>query len=294
MSNQGRFLILLILILSLAACDGEAGLYAPDPYLDQANAQATTNAARARQIATQAAVEIAAQNATMQAAQTAGASEAEIRRLGMEITATAAAWQVGAMRAEATAAAHLTATAAPMTATAQAAIMNEVARADREKELRASWQERVIPIQAIFPTLFGAMLFILLFIGTIYIALKVIPILQLRASVYQRGPDHDAPLLVISGNGKTTVIDPDRSAGPALIVDRDGIVAGAVTPESQAGVTARDQLIDLARAGRRSETNELPAFLNHQEGPDIEIIDGQAIEIRPLLQEVENKLLLGG
>lgn len=292
MRTRGLFFIFLIFGLLLVACDGSG--YAPDPYLDQANAQATANVARARQAATQAAGEIASQNATMQAAQTAGASEAEIRKLAMEITATAAAWQLGALQAEATQGARLTATAEPMTATAQAAIANEVARSDREKELRAAWREKIIPFQAIMPTLFAGMIFILMFFGAIYLALKVIPILQMRASVYQRGPDHDAPLLLIGAKGRTTVIDPDRIAGSTLIVGSDGIVSGLVTPESQAGVTARDQMIDLARAGRRPDGLELPANFRPREDPEIEIIDGQAVEIQPLIAEVENKLLLGG
>ena len=84
---------------------------------------------------------------------------------------------------------------------------------------------------------------------------------EARVRAVPRDARGDAPILVLplQGGGET-VIDPDRSFGPALEIRDDVRQPQLAPPEYQAGVTARDQAVDLVRgqAGTSQRRKVLP------------------------------------
>ena len=110
-------------------------------------------------------------------------------------------------------------------------------------------------------------------------------------------PGGDAPILVLplQGGGET-VIDPDRSFGPALEIRDDVCQPQLAPPEYQAGVTARDQAVDLVsrglpgQAGTSQRRKVLPPHI-HPSSPRALIRIVPPEQVRPWLEEVEPKVL---
>jgi hypothetical protein len=326
------FRTLSLIVLLLAACDASAS-YQSDPYADRANADATRAAASARLEATQQTIAEQQQQATLSAARTQGAALAEIGLLEARAQATQQALDIVLAIAQATQEAERvnaegtlragltqqaaefqaaqTSTAYPPTATVQALAMNEIARQDRERQLRAQWQEVVIPTQAIAPTVFLALVCLLLLVGTVLAYKRFAPVAEARGRAFKRGP-HDAPLFALPVGNRVIILDPDRAFGPALLAGPDGVISSghAPTPELQAGVTLRDQAVDALRAlprdrHERKTAAKLIEMITPQalpqgmSAPQIEILDGTAspqvgAQVGGWLDEVERKLLTDG
>jgi len=83
---------------------------------------------------------------------------------------------------------------------------------------------------------------------------------EARVRAVPRDARGDAPILVLplQGGGET-VIDPDRSFGPALEVREEVSQPQLAPPEYQAGVTARDQAVDLVSRGLPGTAGRTPA-----------------------------------
>jgi hypothetical protein len=73
---------------------------------------------------------------------------------------------------------------------------------------------------------------------------------EARVRAVPRDARGDAPILVLPRpGGGIVVMDPDRSFGPATVVDREVEQPPLAPPEYQAGVVARDQAVDLVSRG---------------------------------------------
>lgn len=187
-----------------------------------------------------------------------------------EMTATAIAWQTTAT-AEAQARAiawenatatavtirtendlRMTATAWQVTQTAVAAeqAANDALRAEQlAREQLATKRERLVyPVRAYGPWV----ILIATVVVIIWGAWRLIRASEHRVSVVHRDARGDAPLVPVrTPGGGIVLLDPDRSFGPAMVVDGSGKVSqpALAAPEAQERTTARDQAIDLAHRG---------------------------------------------
>lgn len=216
------------------------------------NIRATAQAATQEEIyvretqfarATQGALNVQGTSMAQAAQSTSAALEASIR-------ATEAAHNMSIIQAKETAHVISTATAFSQTATPLAATQMAIVLGVEQDERRAYWAQVTDPIVAIMPTTLLFTFLILLVVGAVLAYRRLMPVLELRARAIARGP-HDAPLLLFDG----LVVDPDRSFGPALLVDPNGAqsTGHAPTLDLQAGVTMRDQAVDLVRGLPRLE-----------------------------------------
>ncbi len=241
----------------------------------QATAEAATQAAIYQQ--TQAAIY---RTETAQAWQAQATQEAFI----MGTTQTAIVQSTLDAQATAHAAMALTSTAWPMTATPLSVTQAAILRMEDEAKRRAKWESYTTPLETILPPVLLALVVILIIIGLVLAYKRLMPVLELRLRTIPRG-EHDAPLILFPG----LVVDPDRNFGPALLIGANGATSTGHAPalELQAGVTMRDQAIDLVRGlprdnrerreAQRMAANLIPGKPALEAGS--ELIDSPALPI---------------
>ena len=241
-----------------------------DRYLSAIEAEETLRRYYADQTATTEARKAAEWQATMTADVQAWNMTATAQVREWETTATAIAWQttvtaeaqaraIAWENATATAQAirtendlRMTAVAWQVTQTAVAAeqAANDALRAEQlEREQLATKRERLVyPVKAYGPWVILVATVVVIIWG----AWRLIRASEHRVSVVRRDERGDAPLIPVrTPGGGIVLLDPDRSFGPAMVVDGSGKVSqpALAAPEAQERTTARDQAIDLAHRG---------------------------------------------
>jgi len=290
-------------------------------YLHGVQAEETLAAVRALQTATAVAGHATATAMAWNATATAQAVSATATAQAWEATATAQAAQATAtarahaVQATATArSARATATAdailwqqaatatrsawevqATSTAVAAAAIATAQAARAEQARLEAERARLVYPVRAYGPWLILAVAVILLAWGG-YLAF---PALATRLRAVPRDQRGDAPVLLLpKPGGGVVVLDPDRSFGPAVVIDGEVTQPQLAPPEYQDRTTARDQAVDLVTRGlpgqRRRRRRASTPLLNpgRQRPPVVRVVPPEAV--KPWLEEVEPKVLEAG
>ena len=245
---------------------------AVDLYLSGIQAQETLQAIHAMETATAVAGRSTATAQAQAIAATRAAWEAEATRTAWVATATAASHQATSTSQAQAVAATATATAWAATATADAIAWGQAATATRsawevdatttavyaaavataqaaqaeQARLEAERARLTYPVRAYGPWVLLFTAFILL----IWAGYRMTKAAETRARAVPRDARGDAPILVLplQGGGET-VIDPDRSFGPALEVRGEVSQPQLAPPEYQAAITARDQAVDLVSRG---------------------------------------------
>jgi hypothetical protein len=245
---------------------------AVDLYLSGIQAQETLQAVHAMETATAVAGRATATAQAQAIAATRAAWEAEATRTAWVATATAASHQATATSQAQAAAATATATAWAATATADAVAWSQAATATRsawevdatttavyaaavataqaaqaeQARLEAERARLTYPVRAYGPWVLLLTAFALL----LWAGYRMTKAAEARVRAVPRDARGDAPILVLplQGGGET-VIDPDRSFGPALEVRGEVSQPQLAPPEYQAGVVARDQAVDLVSRG---------------------------------------------
>ena len=255
--------VLLVLVLLAVSCDSgtpaSGGPVPPavtstllrptveqgavDLYLSSIRAQETLEAARALQTATAVAGNATATRAAWDAAATRTAWEATATATAWAATATAdaVAWSQAATATRSAWEVNATATAvyAAAVATAQAA-QAEQARLEAERA-RLTYPVRAYGPWVLLLTAFGLL---------VWAGYRMTKAAEARVRAVPRDARGDAPILVLPRpGGGIVVMDPDRSFGPATVVDREVEQPPLAPPEYQAGVVARDQAVDLVSRG---------------------------------------------
>ena len=290
-------------------------------YLYGVQAEETLAAVRALQTATAVAGRATATAMAWQATATTQAAQATATARAWEATATAQAARATAttraQAVQATATARVgwaTATAdailwqqaatatrsawevqATSTAVAAAAIATAQAAQAEQARLEAERARLVYPVRAYGPWVVLAVTVILLTWGG-YLAF---PALAARLRAVPRDRRGDAPVLLLpKPGGGIVVVDPDRSFGPATVIDTEVTQPQLVPPEYQDRTTARDQAVDLVTRGlpgeRRKRRWTPTALLNpgRQRPPVVRVVPPEAV--KPWLEEVEHKVLEAG
>ena len=245
---------------------------AVDLYLSGIQAQETLQAVHAMETATAVAGRSTATAQAQAIAATRAAWEAEATRTAWVATATAASHQATATAQAQAVAATATATAWAATATADAIAWGQAATATRsawevdatttavyaaavataqsaqaeQARLEAERARLTYPVRAYGPWVLLLTAFGLL----VWAGYRMTKAAEARVRAVPRDARGDAPILVLplQGGGET-VIDPDRSFGPALEVRGEVSQPQLAPPEYQAGVVARDQAVDLVSRG---------------------------------------------
>ncbi len=290
-------------------------------YLQGVQAQETLEAVRALQTATAVAGQATATAMAWQATATAQAVGATATAQAWEATATAQAVQATAtahaqaVRATATAqAGWATATAdailwqqaatatrsawevqATSTAVAAAAIATAQAAQAEQARLEAERARLVYPVRAYGPWAILAVAVIMLAWGG-YLAF---PALAARLRAVPRDRRGDAPVFLLpKPGGGVVVVDPDRSFGPATVIDGEVTQPALAPPEYQERTTARDQAVDLVTRGLPGEKRRrrrTPVGLlgpGSRRPPVVRVVPPE--EVRQWLEEVEPKVLEAG
>jgi chemotaxis protein histidine kinase CheA len=196
-------------------------------------------------------------------------------------------------------AAHQTATAWQSTRTVAEADYAATATVRSEQLERARLETRhaalVYPLRTYGLWVLGVLAAALLLWG----GYRLLGVLELRLQAVQRDARGDAPLIPVRLPGGGLVwYDPDRSFGPAVVVDAAGQVTQPALPppELQAPVTARDQALDLAHRGlprpqasRRRRVSPAQAarllapspyrILSPEEPPPPQLVDGEVLHV---------------
>jgi hypothetical protein len=313
----------LLLLLALTACMEPPPGYVTathDPvqaFADANRSQATAQAALATAdyFSSQltATVEAANARATDQAWQaTASAQAVQATRqallLSSQLTATERSWQASATSdsANATHTAAGTGTALSWQSTATQSALNatrtvDAANAAAVATIQAAEAQRVLlalerdrmtnQAKAVVPWLIVILIFCATFgVGVVYFWRRS------RLIFFGRDRFGDTQKVLIHQGGHTIAYDPDRSFSPILDIQPDGkpLMPPTAHPELQAGVTMRDQAIDLARA-MPAHQRRIPRIQPQVQPalpastPQIEVVE--ATQVRPWLDEVQTKLL---
>ncbi len=304
------FSVLGVCALLLASCV-PAG--SSDLNLDGLQAQGTLAAVYALQTSTAQAQSDMALQATIQAGQTESALHytqeahsatraAEYQATQYSAAQTAQAEQTRAAQATETAQSAATQTAWTITQTPLAATQAAIVRADEQAEREAYWRQFTTPLKVILPVL---LLFVVM--GLLIAAgvkafpylLSTLQALELRLRT-RYGPDGEALLLLDKSQAVHTVL-PGRALGHAVRntaseVQVDATPAG---PEWQDRVTGREQAVRLAHALPREQRKAAQKLLAQPENlpagrPQVIVLPAEDPRIRPLLDEVETKLLEEG
>lgn len=295
----------LVFAAALAACEGTAmmprsssaqlTLAAGSNQLWQLSQQQTVVAVNMVQAAaTQTAYQQSIQRENDQAATQRAWIVAQTQEArNYQITQTARVEQTQSARATGTSAAIQTATAWSITETPLAATQAAITRENQLQESLAFWKK----VSQAFWLVAGAILFLVVLIGSISAFRRLIPAVEIRLRSYRPGRD-GAPLVY----GDDHILDPTRSVGPGLRRLADGSwepTGLGADPEIQERTTARAQTIELARtlpAGKRIPGEAMGktsgTVLPTSQPADIEIVDAE--QVREILNEVETKLLLSG
>ena len=304
------FAVLGVCALLLASCV-PAG--SSDLNLDGLQAQGTLAAVYALQTSTAQAQSDMALQATIQAGQTESAlhytqeahsatQAAEYQATQFSAAQTAQVEQTRAAQATETAQSAATQTAWTITQTPLAATQAAIVRADEQAEREAYWRQFTTPLKVILPVL---LLFVVM--GLLIAAgvkafpylLSTLQALELRLRT-RYGPDGEALLLLDKSQSVHTVL-PGRALGHAVRntaaeVQVDATPAG---PEWQDRVTGREQAVRLAHALPREQRKAAQKLLAQPENlpagrPQVIVLPAEDPRIRPLLDEVETKLLEEG
>ena len=248
-----------------------------------------------------------------QATETASARYAAETQVAFELQSTQAAQTQTAVDLQLAAAANdrSTQTAWPQTATPLAATEAAILRADQAAQQRAEWDQYVIPIQSILPSLLLGIIAILLVIGGILLYPRLVSLLkavELRTRTY-RTPDGEMQVALDPDQPVNWVL-PNRAAGHALL-NRNNDVSVSATPagpEWQDRVTGRDQTIHLARAvasAQPQQRKQMQRMLAQQapapqlpptvaaNTPRIVVLDADNPDVSEVLATVEPELLEG-
>lgn len=329
----------VLMLLAVACGDSAAygGAYAPpvitssalqptieqaqvDRYLAAIEAEETLRRYHADQTATAEARVAAEWQATMTADVQAWNMTATAQAQAWEMTATAIAWQATATaealararaweNATATAQAirtendtRMTVTAWQVTQTAVAAeqAANAALRAEQlDREQLITRRERLVyPVKA-----YGPWVMLLAAVAVIiWGAWRLIRASEHRLAAVPRDARGDAPLIPVRlPGGGIAWYDPDRSFGPALVVDQAGQVSQPplAAAELQERTTARDQAIDLAHRGvpgaaaisRRVTPRQAAALAQDTASPSLEVQVVAPDQVRAWLREVEPQAL---
>ena len=279
--HAGLWFALALLLFSLACGANEftynaGGSLAPpvltssalQPTIEQAQVERYLQAVEAEQTLRRYHAEQTATAEARRAAEWQATMTAQARAWDITVTAVAQAWAATAEaqaraiqweNATATAQAIRTENELQMTAVAwqvtQTAVAAEQAAADAvraeqiaREQLATKREQLVYPVKAYGPWV------ILIAAVTVIIwgAWRLIRASEHRVAAVPRDARGDAPLLPVrTPDGGTIWLDPDRSLGPAIVVDGRGKISqpALVAPEAQERTTARDQAIDLAHRG---------------------------------------------
>lgn len=301
-------LALLAVVLLMTGCDGGG----QSPYSAMSDAQATQGAAAAHLRETEARIAERSMQATLSAAHTQSASEAQIALLQAQMQATRDAYDLAIARDRATAEAAeyyaretqmtgQTATAYHITETPLAATQAAIVREAERQAQAAEWDRRMVPVLRVLPLVILAIVVILLIIGAVQVFRRMMPVIEMRARTIKRG-ENDAPIIIFDG----LIVDPDRSFGPALLYGPRGATSTgyAPNPQFQERHNARDQMVDLIRAlpadkAERKAAQHLAANIMSQMPAvypaKIEIIEqADSSPVAGWIEEVERKLLTDG
>ena len=186
--------------------------------------------------------------ATARAEYTTATARAEATRAAETATAraesTTATAQVESTRAVQTAQAwDITRTASYSALAAQQTV--QAAQAEKAN-LEAERARLTYPVRAYGPWVLLLTAFGLL----VWAGYRMTKAAEARVRAVPRDARGDAPILVLPRpGGGIVVMDPDRSFGPATVVDREVEQPPLAPPEYQAQVVARDQAVDLVNRG---------------------------------------------
>ena len=124
------------------------------------------------------------------------------------------------------------------------------------------------------------------------------PALAARLRAVPRDARGDAPVLILPKPGGFVVVDPDRSFGPATVIDSEVTQPSLAPPEYQDRTTARDQAVDLLTRGlpgeMRQRRRRAPTALVNpsRRPPAVRVVPPEAV--KSWLEEVEPKILDAG
>ena len=219
----------------------------------------------------------------------------------IEATATTQAELTEAARASATASVIQTATAWPLTATPLAATQIAIVAQAQETEMKAYWRQFVIP----FWVFIGAVCLSTFIVLVVLTYRRLIPTVELWLRT-RHGPDGETLILLDKDQG-VHILQPGRNFGAALVNRAEGVRVDAISPagaEWQDRVVGREQAVKLARAlpgSRQRSAQRLLAQANPVNPPAGPVVEREVIiippddpRVRPLLDEVEPKLLNAG
>lgn len=300
--------IISLFFLLLAACapaqPPAQGMRAEDPYLAQANAQATQAAAQAMLLATQQAQAERSLQATQAAYQTAQAAEQEIRLLHEQATATANAYALAATQGAAT-------QMAPATLTPAAATQMAIQRQVQADEQRAAWDARLTPVRAFLPGIFWLAVTIFVVVGLWMVFRSVRDYFDARALEKRTvsGPGGEVYIITTieepdpnnprRRTRRTQVLIPGRALGHAL---RNGaspiLVDGLDDVGRQERMIAREQLARMVRGLTWEQAQQVPGMMpltdaisSGEEPPAVVYLPPHNPEVRPILEEVRPRLM---
>lgn len=232
-------------------------------------------------------------------------TEQALARLNADATATAASAQTQDALRVAQAIGNMTATASTRT-TAEYIQQEAQARRDEFAEMQLE-RERTTQL---VKTWAGWVIFAILF-GLLLLALwRLIPVLEMRLRIIKRG-EHLSPLYIADARTRVIITDPDRNPRTVIVADGQGhVTAPAFTgDEWHDRTTARTQAVQLAAAlppARAAVHDQLSALYspnvestNSNTSTETEVVEGQVVvvepnEVRPWLEEMQQKLLTGG
>ena len=295
-----------VVAFNLAIIQAEGTQQAAQLTADAYHAWQTTTAEASRVAATARAVASTESAWAVQTTETASVRYGAETQVAFELQSTQAVQTQTALELQ-----LASQTAWPQTATPLAATEAAILRADRAAQQRAAWDEYVIPIQSILPSLLLGTIAILLVVGGILLYPRLVSFLkalELRTRTY-RTPDGEMQVALDPDQPVNWVL-PDRAAGHALLnrsnqVDVSATPAG---PEWQDRVTGRTQTIHLARAVASAQSEQrkrMQKILAQQapapqlppttpaNTPRIVVLDPANPDVSEVLAAVEPELLEG-
>lgn len=254
--------MLVFFLVCLTSCDTAptvypAGQTIPQATLAAGQVQLMDLAARSTQVFLDIQSAEATDAAFTRSTQAVNEWQATATKQFVDAEATAVA------RAEATQAAHATATVQmaatqtiwPMTATPLSATQAALVLQAAETEKRAYWDQFVIPLRVILPTVLFMVAIILLIIGGVSLYRRMAPVWEMRSRTIFT-PSGEI-ISIIPRESDVNLIMPGRSLGPVLENRPEGVRLDGLAedPQLQDRVTARHQAVLLARALPRAQAN---------------------------------------
>lgn len=258
--------IMLFLFLAfltfLTGCDAApagypAGQAVPQATLAAGQVQLMDLAARSTQIVLDLRAAEATDTFFSRATQSAQAWQATATRQAADAQATTIAQIEATQAAQTTATAQVmaTQTAWPMTATPLAATQAAIILQAVETERKAYWDQFVIPLRVILPTVLFTVVLVLLIVGGVAIYRRMAPVWEMRSRTIFT-PSGEI-LNIIPRDSQVNILLPGRSFGPVLENRPEGVRLEGLPgdPQLQDRTTARHQAAILARALPRAQAN---------------------------------------